>query len=290
MNRSEDLNRLYHRFNDRTWLELDPLGLIDPTLNAADFELLSFLVAGLSYGRVEQIRKSCFDLIKRLSSLGVEKNGAGLAAFLRDTSPSTQNEISKALEGWKHRLNTSKDLSLVLLTLSKALERRGSLCQVFQNAYQVEPKDHIEAFCNELLNLSGDTRVRKKSEWSGTGLSWFLSSPADGSTCKRLLMWLRWMIRFDEIDPGIWQKEEMLDSFLPQPSASRLFYPLDAHVFKYCVQNEIIPAVKTPTWKTVELVTKAFREIEPDDPVRFDFAICHLGMVDFRKLGENLSL
>jgi uncharacterized protein (TIGR02757 family) len=258
--------------------------MLAPGLSDSDFEILSFVAAGLAYGRVEQIRKSYADLLFRLKKLGCDGNGAGISQVLKSPDAELQQELSDAFQGWKHRLNTSSDIVCLFLTLSRAIERRGSLCRVFQNNYQNSPKDHIVSFCDDLLRMASEIALPPSPNWKGTGVGWFLTSPKDGSTCKRLLMWLRWMIRKDSIDPGIWQKEEMQDEFLPAPSASRLFMPLDAHVFSWAQENGIMLGHKTPNWKSTEIVTEFFQHLDPEDPIRFDFAICHMGMSDFRKI------
>ncbi len=282
----EELNRLYLRFNDPAWLKLDPLGMLAHGLDDSDFEILSFVAAGLSYGRVEQIRKSYADLLFRLRKLGCESSGAGISQILKNSDLDLQLELAEVFQGWKHRLNTSSDIVCLFLTLSRAIERRGSLCRVFQNNYQNSPKDHIISFCDDLLRMASEIVLPQSQNWKGTGVGWFLTSPKDGSTCKRLLMWLRWMIRKDAIDPGTWQREEMQDEFLPAPSASRLFMPLDAHVLNWAQENGILRGQKTPSWKSTEIVTEFFQRLDPEDPVRFDFAICHMGMSEIRNIKE----
>jgi uncharacterized protein (TIGR02757 family) len=100
------------------------------------------------------------------------------------------------------------------------------------------------------------------------GFRYFFPSPADGSPCKRLCMFLRWLVRpADGIDLGLW----------PEIPAAKLVVPLDTHVWGFARRFRLTP-YKNPRWESALHVTEFLREIEPSDPVRFDFPICHYGM------------
>ena len=99
------------------------------------------------------------------------------------------------------------------------------------------------------------------------------------------MMWLRWMIRSDQIDPGLWV-HALQDPALPPPSSTRLFWPVDTHIFRWARERRILKR-KSPNWAAVEEITRAFRALTPEDPVRYDFALCQEGMRRVRsKLGE----
>jgi len=267
---------LYARFNDSTKLDSDPLVMVSSDLRPEDFELVSFIVAGLSYGRVEQIQKSVADLFLRLSRLGLGSNGAGLAKFLRN-SENSRVAMSPILRGWVHRMNTHRDLLDLFEKLSLLLKKHHSLCRCYQSFFRNDAKAQLSLFCAELGG--SETPAKKPKVWRGTGASWFACSPESGSTCKRLMMWFRWMLRKDEIDPGTWH--ELFDPQLPAPSAARLFWPIDTHIFQWAKREGILKR-QSPSWKAVEELTSYFQKICPEDPVRYDFAICHEGMEKIR--------
>ena len=100
-------------------------------------------------------------------------------------------------------------------------------------------------------------------------MAWFFPRPAGGSACKRLNLFLRWMVRRDAVDLGIW-------SGLP---ASRLVVPLDTHVSRVgrCLR---LTRHRSPGWAMARDLTDSLRRIDPGDPVRYDFSLCHLGMMD----------
>ena len=101
------------------------------------------------------------------------------------------------------------------------------------------------------------------------GVSCFFPRPSGGSACKRLNLFLRWMVRTDEIDLGVWTKI----------SPARLIVPLDTHVIRLgrCLR---LTSYKSPGWKMAAQITASLRTIDPADPVRFDFSLCHLGMMN----------
>jgi uncharacterized protein (TIGR02757 family) len=104
--------------------------------------------------------------------------------------------------------------------------------------------------------------------------AFFFPIPAAGSTCKRLNMYLRWMVRPDDgIDLGLWKSVPV----------SKLMMPVDTHVAALSVKLGITNR-ETVDWKMAEEITAVLRRIQPGDPVRYDFSLCRAGMVDFRAI------
>jgi uncharacterized protein (TIGR02757 family) len=101
------------------------------------------------------------------------------------------------------------------------------------------------------------------------GVGYFFSRPSSGGACKRLNLFLRWVVRCDRVDLGLWTRVH----------ASQLIVPLDTHVMRVgrCLR---LTQKKTAGWRMAEDITQALRRLDPDDPVRYDFAICHLGMME----------
>jgi uncharacterized protein (TIGR02757 family) len=101
------------------------------------------------------------------------------------------------------------------------------------------------------------------------GVRYFFPSASGGSGCKRLNLYLRWMVRRDAIDLGVWSR-------LP---ASVLVVPLDTHVIRVgrCLG---LTRYRSPGWKMAADITASLRLLDPDDPVKYDFSLCHLGMMN----------
>lgn len=270
------LEDLYARYHHAERLHLDPIGLLNRELPPADLEIVSFLIAGLAYGSAKQIRASSADLLVRLSDAGIGADGRGISTELARAEMARPEAWQKLLGPWKHRFNNARDLSELLATLARLRQRHGSLAALFQGSFDEDPARQISAFCRA-FEAPPVASTKGDAPWRGTGIGWFVSSPEGGGACKRLLMWMRWMVRRDEIDPGPWADKDLLRSELPRPSPARLFAPLDTHVFRWARAQNLITRAGVD-WKSVAEATNAFRAIDAADPIKYDFAICQAGM------------
>jgi uncharacterized protein (TIGR02757 family) len=108
------------------------------------------------------------------------------------------------------------------------------------------------------------------------GVAYFFSRPASGGACKRLNLFLRWMVRDDRVDLGVWKKVR----------PGQLIVPLDTHVIRVgrCLR---LTSLKSPGWRMAAAITASLREIDPADPIKFDFSICHLGMMNACGFGKK---
>jgi len=106
------------------------------------------------------------------------------------------------------------------------------------------------------------------------GYRYFFARPSGGSACKRLNLFLRWMVRRDAVDPGCWTRV----------SPSQLVVPLDTHIIRLgrCLG---LTRQTTPGWKMAAEITAALRRLDAADPIRYDFALCHLGMMKACRFG-----
>jgi len=282
-NLRQELDRALVSFDKESKFKTDPLDLFDKSLSPDDLELVSFLIAGLSYGRVEQIQKSSVALLTALTPLGIDSNGAGIANFLKNWNDDSHSQVLSVLGSWKHRLNTPQDIASVFYALAMVLKKHPSLCALYQKTYKENPRAHIENFTETLWAFSESKKGahKEKKKWSGTQAQWFAPTPSQGSTCKRLMMWLRWMIRPSAPDLGVWQSPALHISKAPAPSTARLFVPVDTHIFQWA-QNHGVLSTRGLNWKCVEEITSFFKELNPDDPLKYDFMLCHEGMENFR--------
>ena len=275
----QKLERLYEEFSLEENLRGDPLGALDRGLDDSDLELMSFLIAGLSYGRVEQVYRSFHNLQSSLQLMGCAPNGAGIHSLLSTTPGAELKKNAKvSLKLWKHRLNTSSDMVDLFCILSAALKDRGSLSELFLQKKGESFQESLENFSSSLSGYGKKIQVKQRSRkkggrWEGTGPQWFFASPKDGSTCKRLLMWMRWMLRKDEVDLGLWNFPEW---------RSQLLWPVDIHIQRWAV-SEGLSERKSVSWKFCTELSSIARQINPADPIKYDFSICQAGMAAFRK-------
>jgi uncharacterized protein (TIGR02757 family) len=163
---------------------------------------------------------------------------------------------------------TGRDLAALLLVLQKMLETSGSLEGFFLESYSGDHEDigpALDSFCERALAF--DVSAVYGRQRGRHGVCHFFSRPSAGSACKRLNLFLRWMVRRDDVDLGVWTR-------VP---ASKLIVPLDTHVIRLgrCLR---LTTYQTPGWKMASQITAGLRGLSPEDPVRYDFSLCHIGM------------
>lgn len=139
---------------------------------------------------------------------------------------------------------------------------------------------------NETFEEALSALIAEWRQWAGKRrpeyFDYLLTSPADGSCCKRWCMFLRWMGRRDELDPGLWTASSPLSETFPEGRAlasRQLVIPLDTHTGRI-TQYLGLTRRKTLDWKTALEVTRGLRDCDAQDPTRYDFAISRLGILD----------
>jgi uncharacterized protein (TIGR02757 family) len=262
------LDTLYSDYN-RLDSASDPVQKVRPFGDAADREIAGFCAAALAFGRVASVLNSIDTL------LGIM--GPRPAKFVRRFDPTASHPELRAMV---HRWTRGADLAALLWILRQMLERSGSI-----EGFFLEGDDGgedvgraLDAFSTRALALDmrrAYGRVPKRA-----GVCYFFPRPSAGSACKRLNLFLRWMVRKDEVDLGVWTRVH----------ASRLIVPLDTHVIRLGRCLRLTRRV-SPGWKMAADITASLRQLDPLDPVRFDFSICHVGMMNAcgfgRKQGDS---
>jgi uncharacterized protein (TIGR02757 family) len=174
----------------------------------------------------------------------------------------------RELADFKHRFTTGRDIADLLGVLRQVFDRWGSLEHYFLLGYDESDSTIIPAlsrFCDSLLALyaqANDGRVTP-------GLKYLLAGPSAGSACKRMNLFLRWMVRKDAVDPGLWSSIDK----------AKLIVPVDVHMARLCRVLRFYERRALSLATAVE-ITKAFGELEPADPVKYDFALSRIGIVD----------
>ena len=267
------LDRLYLSFNHPD-SAFDPVQVVRRYRRLEDREIVAFIAAGLAFGRVQSVVASIESVCRVL--------GDAPAAFVRHFDPARDG---RPLHSLVHRWTRGRDFVALLWMLRCVLEIHGSLERAFANASDPAAPDigpAIETFCAEGRSI--DFRPAYGRVPAAPGVFYFLARPSTGSACKRINLFLRWMVRHDRVDPGGWTSL----------SARQLVVPLDTHIIRTgrCLG---LTRRASPGWKMASEITARLRECDPADPVRYDFALCHLsmmGMCDFagEKGGEACPL
>jgi uncharacterized protein (TIGR02757 family) len=250
------LEKLYTKYNHPEFIPPDPLQFLYKYSNPADREVVGLLSAELAYGRVEQIEKSLNDLFGRM--------GTSPYAFVRNFGEAERESLSS----FRHRFTSGQDISDLLLILREVLEEKGCIENHFLLGYKDTEQNIIPAlskFCESLLNRY----IKRRNGVVPKGLQYLLPNPEGGSACKRLNLFLRWMVRKDEVDAGLWSSIDR----------AKLIVPVDVHMARLCRILRLYER-KTVSLATAVKITESFAEIEPTDPVKYDFALSRIGILE----------
>lgn len=243
----DKLDELYLLYDRPEHIHPDPLEFVYNYSEQLDREVAGFIASSLAYGRVQQILSSVRTVLNRM--------GPAPSLFLLERS---ESDLREEFQPFKHRFTTGPILSALLIGLRRLIREYGSLESCFLRQYN-------PVHANALQALS--EFVGKLDVAAGQKMPMFLPSPSGGSACKRLNLFLRWMVRKDNVDPGVWSGI----------SASRLVVPLDTHMHRIALSLGFT-ARKQADLRCAMEVTGSFASICPEDPVRYDFALTRLGM------------
>jgi uncharacterized protein (TIGR02757 family) len=252
------LDRLYDSFNGPD-SAADPIQIVRRYARPDDQEVVGFCAAALAFGRVASVLQS----IDRFLAIVGDRP----AEYVRTFDPDARRD---RFDGFVHRWIRGVDLIALLWVLRQMLERRGSIERFFVDGDDPGTSTlaaAIDSFSARALQL--DLTRAYRGARRRPGVAYFFPRPSSGSACKRLNLFLRWMVRRDALDLGVW-------TLLPP---SRLVVPLDTHVVRVgrCLG---LTRYRSPGWRMAEDITASLRRIDPVDPVRYDFSLCHLGMMN----------
>jgi len=253
------LEALYHDYN-REDAAADPVQIVRRYTDPADQEIVGFCAAGLAFGRVASVLNSIETLTGIL--------GPAPARFVRAFDPEAPHLELRAMV---HRWTRGRDLVALLWLLRQMLDAAGSIERFFLEGYSPDDPDigpALDSFSRRALALDLHAAYGRRIP-PRAGVCYFFPRPSAGSACKRLNLYLRWMVRRDAVDLGAWSGI----------SAAKLIVPLDTHVIRLgrCLR---LTRYSSPGWRMAEEITRSLRAIDPIDPIRFDFSLCHVGMMN----------
>jgi len=240
----------------------DPLELPHRYTLAADQEVAAILAAAFAYGRADIVVRNVGSVLDRM--------GPSPAAYLLDGF--SARDASRRFAGFAHRFHKAGDLVALLAAVAGTLRQNGSLGALFEALDDPALPDiatTLGRFADALVERAGATRGISLDESAERALRYLVSSPRDGSACKRMNLFLRWMVRRGSPDLGLW-------TFV---DPARLVMPLDTHVHRIATFLGLTES-RTANWKTARQLTDRLSVFDPADPVRYDFAICRLGILD----------
>lgn len=252
MNLKQNLENHYKAF-DRTKLEPDPLQFLHMFKDERDIEVVGLIASIFAYGNVKQIENT----LKKLISVF---NGKPYLFIKKLNSKNL-----KMLNGIKHRFYSENDVAKLFIILRKEINKHKSIKQIFLQGYNISDKNvknGISNFSNHFINSFIETFGEVSD-----GIKFMFPLPEKGSACKRMNLFLRWMVRKDELDFGLWKE-------IP---TSKLIIPVDTHIARISRLLKLTKR-KNTDWKMAEEITLKLTRFDSEDPIKYDFAICHIGI------------
>jgi uncharacterized protein (TIGR02757 family) len=251
------LGRLYRDFDFKERLKHDPIEFPHRYSRPQDIEIAGFIAASFAYGKI--------GLFKPVIEQILKSGGKRPASFIQNFN---LKKDGKFLKDISYRFSKNEDILCYVEMLSNALKEHGSLKNLFVSHCSPDDEDiknALEGFAGYFLEQDTSKFYGQKAK--PQGLTHLFPSPKKCSSCKRLNLFLRWMVRTEDIDLGIW------DEIPP----SKLIIPLDTHIARI---SRCLGLTKRASsdWKTAKEITASLKRFDPDDPVKYDFALCHRGV------------
>lgn len=243
----ENLDLLYNKYKTIYSAE-DPVRFLHQYKDKKDIEITGLVSACYSYGQISVINRFITEFLERTENRPYE--------FIKDFNISRH---SKMFSGMNYRFNNHYDLLNLLQNIKINFEEYGSLLNLFRQKYSENDENILNA-----LTFFSDS-LRKRFTKKLMRYDYLMPDVRNNSTCKRLNLFLRWMVRKDDIDLGIWSGS--IDR-------SKLLMPVDIHVYRMARKYKLIKRKSCDMKFAIEL-TEKLKQYDAEDPVKYDFALCH---------------
>ncbi len=241
------LDDKYQQYAQLSFLESDPIQIPHRFTSMPDIEIAGFFAAVFAWGQRTTIINKCNDLLNRMDH----------APY--DFIMSANNHEKKILETFVHRTFNGSDIGFLVDGLKAAYKNHGTLETLFiPDEGMPDIKKGIAAFRNHFAQIGAPNRTLRH-----------LPDPFQGSAAKRINMYLRWMVRHDAVDFGLWKRI----------TPNQLFCPLDVHSGRVARALKLLSRSQND-WQAVEELAIALRKMDPKDPVKYDFALFGLGVFE----------
>jgi len=241
-------------------LNNDPVSFCHRYTDPLDQEIVGLIAASFAYGKVSSIKRSVEKIVTALTP--------SPRRFIESYDPRCD---CRTLQDFKHRFNDCRDLTALLLAIKTMLDQAGSIGEYFMRTYDEQAEDltsSLDGFTSAILRMDYSPIFHSKNIPKDSRFPFLFPSPAAGSACKRLCMFLRWMVRpADGIDLGLWQAI----------SPAKLIIPVDAHIQRISRMLGFTTR-RQADWQMAREITVALKQFDPEDPIKYDFSLCHIGI------------
>lgn len=248
---------MYDKYGEQ-YLSSDPVVVVRSFSDPADMEIMAVIMSVLAFGRAEQIIQAGIFCSRMMGNEPRE--------FVESVNP-RKDRIRWEL--FYYRMIRGSDILRLLFALGHILKKYGTLLEWFSSHVRENDSRLIGAWnraAAEIRTIDEDIWIWDKSD--GIGFSHLLPDPGKGGACKRPNLMLRWLVRADSVDTGIWNR-------FP---ASKLLIPLDTHIHRIA-QNLGLTRRRDVSLDTAEDITNALKKLDPLDPVKYDFALSRMGIL-----------
>jgi len=247
----KQLDSLYEKYNRREFVHPDPLEFLYKYESPADREVVGIIASSLAYGSVWQILKAVGHVLEKIEN--------PFEYVIGNSKAKIQSDFSD----FKYRFTSGDELSSLLYGVGRVIKKYGSLENCFIDGDSETDRSVISGLSNLVDEITTESGGGSKC------LHHLLPHPSRKSACKRLNLFLRWMVRSDDVDPGGWYTVR----------SEKLLVPIDIHMFRICGSLGLTRRGSADLRTAVE-ITENFNKINPGDPVKYDFAITRLGIRD----------
>ncbi|TET80175.1 MAG: TIGR02757 family protein [Candidatus Cloacimonadota bacterium] len=265
------LEQIVKKYNRRDYLDTDPVSIVHKIKGEKSRETAAFISSVFAFGNVKTIKatilkvlhpmgNNVYDFIKHYEKLQHES--------LLNSKKSQRSKLY-LFQGIGHRFIKGNDISCLVNTLHFVLKEYGSIENLFMQYFTKENnlRKSLEVFTKNIREIY----CRNNSDFCERTLRFMLPSPEKGSACKRMNLFLRWMVRKDEIDLGIWKGIKK----------NELIIPLDTHIARISKSLGFTKR-KTLGWNMANEITENLKKFDPLDPLKYDFALTRIGMLKSR--------
>jgi uncharacterized protein (TIGR02757 family) len=243
----KELNTIYKSFNKKEFIYPDPLWFLYRYIRKQDIETAGLIASSLAYGNIKIIMKSVESI---LNLLGDEP--------AKTLDLKSDSWIKKNTCNFVHRFAKCENITGLLISIREIRKQYNTIENCFLSGYSENDENILKASCNFSKIIHEAAYPYKPAH--------LMPLAEKKSACKRLNLYLRWMVRNDEVDPGWWKIDK-----------SKLIVPLDTHMHKIGLEHGLT-AKKSGSMNTAIEITKGFMEFCPQDPVKYDFALTRQGI------------
>jgi uncharacterized protein (TIGR02757 family) len=240
----------------------DPIRFAASCERPEDREVAAWIASAFAYGRVDTILAAVGRLLGVLGPRPAETI---------DQVSDWRRFAREELAGFRHRFHGPRDAAALLYAIASARAQAGSVREYFEREQRPEDGDVgglLSRAVEGILSFDWRPVTGRRSLPAESPVRFFFPSPSSGSACKRWNLYLRWMVRKDAMDFGLWRA-------IP---TSRLVIPTDTHVHRVARRLGLTRR-KSADWKTAREITDRLARLDPQDPVRYDYALCNLGTI-----------